>query len=409
MDEYTSKLEELKKLVQVSRDERTAQEKTNSQFRADNVEKLGKIENELNQVKDEYSKKLNELEARNSVLESELVGLKRQDTLSGVRENTKVVGDEALESLVKYVRYGKNTLSPDEFRALKNTSDVDGGFLIPPAFEKMLITKAYELESIRPYANVGTTGRDKAYFSSLDQVSVGWAGAGAYPEVSVSSGQVIIDINKIVSIFTISRDTLEDAEADIIGELTNMVSLAISQEEDRAFAVGTSPLQPKGLFTNSQVLSNYVPTGVAANLYDTTNNGMDAIKNLISQIKPSYARTNEAVFAMNRFTETKVHQLKDFNGQYYWNPPTEVGKPATLLGYPVILPESAPNVEANSYPIIFGNLKRGYAIRDRSNISVRREDSRYTEYDLVAFVITKRTGGGVILPECFAALKVSET
>jgi HK97 family phage major capsid protein len=81
------------------------------------------------------------------------------------------------------------------------------------------------------------------------------------------------------------------------------------------------------------------------------------------------------------------------------------GKP-TLLGRPVVNPEGMPDVAANAYPVLLGDFKAGYKIRDRSGVTITRLTERYAEYDQTGFMLKKRVGGGVALAEAFTCLKI---
>jgi len=311
----------------------------------------------------------------------------------------------------KWIRYGfsedaPQTLTADEKRALAGTSDADGGFLIPPTFESGIIMAAYDMAELRPLCQVGTTGRDLVVLGALSKPTVAWGRQSiAITAQDLSTGGERIQIYDCRALTLISNNTLDDAEANIVSEMTAAFSRAMAEAEDDAFAAAAGDDSPQGVVANSAVLARYVYSGVTAALSDATHNGFDVITEAYYGVKKVYRRNG--TWAMNSNTEEVVRKLKDGNGNYYWSPSVAAGTPATILGRPVVNPEGLPDIGANAYPIVFGDFMSGYKIRDRAGLSVKRLDERYAEYDQTAFVIKKRVGGKVTLAEAFCPIKIA--
>lgn len=314
-------------------------------------------------------------------------------------------------AFAKYLRYGmgeagRSVMSPDELRALSSASDKDGGFLVPAAWESGLIMKAYNEAEIRAIANVAPTGRDSVYMPALKKPSVAWGSTNlALSEQLLTAGSERLEIFDLKALVLIHNNTLDDADADVWGELSSQFASAIAEAEDTAFAVGGGSNSPQGVVADARVQAIYKATGVAAALSDTNNNGIDALINMLQGLKKTYRRN--ATWAFNSTTEGLIRQLKDNNKQYLWQPPVQAGSPATLLGRPVVNPESMPDVGAGTFPVVLGDFRKGYRIRDRQGITITRLVERYAEYDQTGFIVKKRTGGQVVLPEAFISLKVA--
>lgn len=312
---------------------------------------------------------------------------------------------------LKFLRYGvgetgRAMLSQDELRSLSSVTDADGAFLVPVAWENQIIMNAYNGAELRPVVQVGTTGRDRVMMPSLKKPSVAWGVAGlAVSPQDLSAGGESIVVYDLKALALIHNNTLDDADADVWGELQNAFSMAIAEAEDDAFGTGDGATQPQGVLTNAGVLANYKISGVAAALYDSTHNGIDPLIDMLHALKKTYRRN--ATWAMNSTTEGKVRQLKDTGGQYLWQPPVQAGSPATLLGRPVVNPEGFPDIGAGAFPIVCGDFRAGYKVRDRAGITVQRLVERYAEYDQTGFIIKRRTGGKVTLSEAFQCLKIA--
>ncbi len=311
----------------------------------------------------------------------------------------------------KFIRYGSGEsaivqMSVDEKRALANSSDSEGGFLVPVDFENTVIMNAYNESSIRPLVGARPTSRDSVFLPALAKPKVAWGVTGlSVTAQELEAGGHTIQIHDLKALTLIHNNTLEDAEADIWGELSAAFSDAIAEAEDDAFAVGEADRSPQGIITNAAVAANFTKTGVANKLWDASNNGVDVLITALYKLKKTYRRN--ATFAFNSNTESVIRTLKDDNGQYLWQPPVQAGDPATLLGKPVANPEGLPNSTTDGLlPIVVGDFRRGYRIRDRKNITVQRLVERYAEFDQTGFIVKRRTGGQVVLSEAFQVIKI---
>jgi len=312
----------------------------------------------------------------------------------------------------KWVRFGfdgeKIAWTPEEKRALSSASDGTGGFLVPVDWESGIIMLAFDQAELRPICNVGKTGRDVVQLGSLSKPTVAWGRQNL--EIStqtLTAGAERITIHDLRAIALLANNTLEDAEADVNAELSDAFGRAIAEAEDDAFAAGAGDDNPKGVVGDSRVQALYVASGITAAFQDSTHNGIDVLIDCLHTPKKTYRRKGK--WAFNSITEAVIRKLKDGEGRYLWQPPVQAGTPALLLGKPIVNPEGMPSIAANAYPIIFGDFKAGYKIRDRKGITVQRLIERYAEYDQTGFKVVKRVGGQVTLPEAFCPVKIATT
>jgi len=314
-------------------------------------------------------------------------------------------------AFAKYLRLGiendvADLWTPEEKRALTSASDGTGGFLVPIDYEGGIIMNAYNLAELRPICQVGTTGRDTVQMGALSKPTTAWGHAAiAITEQQLTAGLRTITIYKLQSLTLIAVDTLEDAEANLEQELNEGFGRALSEAEDDAFAAGAGDNEPRGIVSNALVQALYKPSGVGDKLSDASHNGVDALTDVLYTPKKTYRRNGS--WAFNSLTESEIRKLKDGEGRYIWQPDTQAGKPPNLLGRPIVNPEGMPDIEAGTYPIVFGDFMAGYKIRDRKGMTVQRLVERYAEYDQVGFKVVKRVGGDCVLPEAFAPMKIS--
>jgi HK97 family phage major capsid protein len=241
---------------------------------------------------------------------------------------------------------------------------------------------------------------------ALAKPAVAWGRrAIAVSDQSMSSGGRMIQVMEVKGLLLLDDNTLEDSDANIMGELEDGFSRAIAEAEDDAIAAGAGDDNPKGIVSDTLVQANYEASGVAAALSDSTNNGIDAF--IKAYYKPKKVYRRNGTWAMNSNTEEEVRKLKDGNGQYLWQPNVQAGAPATLLGRAIVNAEGMPDIAAGAYPIAFGDFFAGYKLVDRKGITVQRLVEKYAEYGQTGILVKKRVGGMVVLPEAFSCIKIA--
>lgn len=317
-----------------------------------------------------------------------------------------------------YLRKGFDKLGPNDAKTLLEGTDSAGGYLVPEEFQAEIIRKMMGLATIRARARVATTGRDiarwpRVVYNADDNYTSGvrftWTGeapasSSAHRVTDPVFGIYSIPVHTAMASMPISMDLVEDAEFDVVGLATDMLAEAFTLGENNAFINGSGVGQPMGILT--QVDGDGPASVVSGNASALTADGLiDLAYALAAQYEAG------AVFVMNKATEKAIRKLKDTTGNYLWpvtNQFGSLGMPAReLLGYPVLRDSFVPDVAANSYPIIFGDL-RGYLVLDRVGLSVQRlTDSAYAELNLTALLARKRVGGQCIEPWRIKVQKVS--
>jgi len=303
----------------------------------------------------------------------------------------------------KHIRYGADArarCTPEELRALSNIAAADGGFLIPEDMESDIIMSASALAGFRPVAQVRRTGRDAVRLAGMTNPAVSWGKGNLVQSPVTGLNQANIAIEDLKTLVLVHNNILDDVEADIGAEITQAAARAIAAAEDVGFAagLGATAEQPSGLILDAGVLARAVPSGAVGGIT------MDAIIDLMASVATSYRRNG--TFMMNSLTEAAVRKLKTTTGEYLWEASSQAGVPATLMGRPVAIDEGMPNIATGAEAIVFGDFIAGYRIYDRTGVTVKRLDERYAELDSTGFIVKKRVGGGVVLPEAFSPLTI---
>ncbi len=280
---------------------------------------------------------------------------------------------------------------------LSESTDEDGGYLVPEEFEHQIIDGLNENNVIRSLARVITTRNDRKIPIAVGHSVANWtAENAAFTESNPTFGQKQIDAFKLTDLIRISVELLQDSEFDLESYIAEEFARAFGIAEEQAFCVGTGSGQPTGIFTESGGMVGV--TTAASNAIS-----VDEVINLIYALKSPYRKN--AKFLMNDATVSLLRKLKDGNGAYLWQPSVQAGEPDKLLGYDLYTSPYAPTVTAGALAIAFGDFKN-YWIGDRAGRTMQRLNELYATNGQVGFVATERVDGKMILPEGIQILKV---
>ena len=280
---------------------------------------------------------------------------------------------------------------------LSESSDRDGGYLVPEEFERDVISGLDEANVVRSLAKVITTQNDRKIPVAVGHSAATWtAENAAYTESNPTFGQKVIDAYKLTDLIRVSVELLQDAAFPLEQYIANEFARAFGIAEEQAFCVGTGSGQPTGIFT-----ADGGQVGVTAAATNAIT--ADELINLVYSLKAPYRRN--AKFLMNDATISQIRKLKDGNGVYLWQPSLQAGEPDKLLGYDLYTSPYAPTMAADAFTVAFGDFKN-YWIGDRAGRTVQRLNELYATNGQIGYVATERVDGKVILPEGIQLLKM---
>lgn len=296
--------------------------------------------------------------------------------------------------------------------ALSTDSNPDGGYLVPETVEQEITRVVGTRSAMRQVARImpiSTANYKKPH--NLGGATAGWIGEKTAPTNTNTPQLAELDFPtmELYAQPAATNQILEDSRVDMGAWLGEELSITFAEQEGAAFVTGDANKKPAGVagtfYTKVANASyawgkiGYIVSGVAAALTDSTHNGYDAMKGIVFGLKSAY-RSN-ANWMMNDLTQLAISVIKDDNENYIWQPSVQVGEPSMLLGYPIVPDDNFADIGANSYPIAFGDFKRGYLIVDRLGTTILRDP--FTQKPYVLFYTRKRVGGGI---QDFAAIKL---
>lgn len=270
----------------------------------------------------------------------------------------------------------------------------DGGYLVPDEFDAQIIEALNENNIMRGIARViKTAGEHKIPVAGADPEAA-WLDEGEKMTASDAEfSQVILDAHKLGVAIPVTEELLADSGYNIQQFVTHSIGRSLGNGEENKFLNGDGTKGPTGIFdpTNG---------GVQAVTTAATGVSSDNIIDLIYSLKKPYRK--HAKFIMNDKMIKFIRKLKDGDGKYMWTDSLVAGEPATLMGYPVLTSEYAPEDK-----IAFGDYYY-YVIGDRGVRAI----SRYTEIGAlegqVYFVGKERVDGKLTLKEAVQILTVAK-
>jgi HK97 family phage major capsid protein len=224
------------------------------------------------------------------------------------------------------------------------------------------------------------------------------------------TGQLRIDVYTAMMALSVTNDMMEDASVDMEAFLRDVFQETIDLEQDNRIINGTGKGQARGILAapSSSATADepqYIVSG------DANTVTADGIKNLAFGIAPQYLRN--ARFVMNWLSTARaIDELKDGDGNYLWSMGNQDNRLASsildrrLLGFEVAYSEFMPNVAANAFPAVFGDLL-GYYLVQRIGFSIQVLRETKAKLNQIELVGRLRFGGRVAKPWSLKTLKIS--
>ena len=379
-------------------------------FKEANDERLSQIEARMGAdvVTTEKVERINRAVDEAKARLDELTLKARRPQLSG-HEEQQPSSREHKQAFESYVRKGEaQGLTGLEAKAFSVSSNPDGGFLVPPEIETEIGRRVSNFSPIRAISSVRQVSAP-SYRKPFNVAgfATGWVGeTAARPETATPAlAEIQFPTMELYAMPSATQSLLDDAAVNIDQWIAEEVQLAFAEQEGAAFVNGNGVNRPKGFLDYTKVTDaswswgniGYLPTGVAGNF--AAANPSDRLFDLVYSLKAGHRQN--AVWVMNRRTQSAIRKIKDTTGNYMWEPAARPDGRATLMGFAVSESEAMPDITTDSFGLAFGDFGQGYLVVDRVGVRVLRDP--YSAKPYVLFYTTKRVGGGV---QNFEAIKL---
>lgn len=300
------------------------------------------------------------------------------------------------KAFAAYLRLGDAIPETDK-KALNQSSDPQGGYLAPAELSSEVIRDLVEFSPIRSVASVRGTGAPSTIYPTRgDLTNARWVGeTQGRTSSDITFGQKEVVVKELATYVDISNRLLADApqaEAEVRAALAE----DFGRKEATAFVWGEGALEPEGFMVNGDI--EHTLNGHATNL------SADQLITLLYALPATYR--NRGAWAMNGTTLGVIRKLKDGQGNFLWQPSYQAGQPETILGRPVVEMVDMPDVEADAFPIIYGDWQ-AYRILDRIGLDVLVDPYTQRTNGLTRIHANRRVGGGVLQAARFRKLKMA--
>lgn len=316
---------------------------------------------------------------------------------------------KASEQFRSYLMSGSVPAGAAELRGLQADADVDGGYLVPTEqFVNMLIKGVDDMTFIRNLATIFpvTEGGSLGVPSlDTDPSDADWTGevVSVSEDTSMKLGKRSLTPHNLTKLVKISIKLLRNSAIPADQLVADRLAYKFGITEEKGFLTGNGSQQPLGLFTAS---ADGISTSRDKSTGNTTTEiRFDGLKENQYNLKAQYQANAQWLF--HRDGVKQVAKIKDGNGQYIWEPSTQIGEPDLLLGRPVNMSEYAPNTFTTGlYVGLFGDFS-WYWIADSMKFELQRLSELYAANSQVGFIGRQAVDGMPVLEAAFSRIKLA--
>ena len=348
-------------------------------------DKLKAIETKAGETDPKLVERLDKIEAKTN----------RPNTGDG-----KQAKEVEVKAWVTYLRKGQQT-DDVTLKTLTVADDEAAGYLAPAEVSTDMIRDITELSPIRQFATVRSSMAPSVKYPRRTGITnAKWEGEIEESEESEPTfGQTEIVSRRLTTFVDMSNSLLMGSNGMAEAEVRSALAEDFAKKEAMAFVNGNGIKEPEGLMTNADV--PYFANG------STTVLSTDSLIGLMYSL-PAYYR-NKGQWVLNANSIATIRKLKDGQGNYLWQPSFQVGQPETILGRPIAEAIDMPDVAAQSFPVLFGDLASAYRIVDRQQFGILSDPYTQARRAITRMHGTRWVGAGVVQPKAVKKLKMSTT
>lgn len=373
---------------------------TLEELRAKRAETLNKMKAlNKNEMSEDELKSFEKLRAEFDKYNRDIDLLKSENALK--KEIDDVMTPEKVESITAksdYIKAFDMYLAGQNIQeakaAMAEGVDPDGGYLVPIEYQKKVVKKLNEMGATRSISTVLGTSSVRNIPTEGEAPTFTWIDeTGAYGETKSTFGLKQLGAYKLGGIIKVSEELLNDNMINFDAYMAGQIAKGIDKAESPAFAVGDGNKKPTGYGVTAPVGAN--STTAATNAITA-----DEIIDIYYDLPAPYRKN--ATWRMTDKTEKVIRKLKDNNGNYLYDPRLDSEGRASLLGKPIVIDNSLPELGTGNKFIVIGDFSY-YQIADRGGMSIQRLNELYAGNGMVGFKVHKRVDAKVIIEEAFNA------
>ena len=307
-----------------------------------------------------------------------------------------------------YLKTGNALNLRDDPVAGSEGTNANGGYICPDGLDKRVVELLTPRSTIRRNATI-IVPAGKKYERPYKKTGItsGWVGETTARTATDAQTYDMIsaEVGELYAFPQYTQNFLADTWYNVEQGFARDLAISFADKEEAAFVSGDGSNKPNGILAalreakdDTQRTWNKLQQINTESATGITLNSLYAIKDSLN-----YAYRANAKWYMSTSTYTALQQTL-VDGEHrgiFGRGDVSQNMPETLLGYPIEIDDYMPAVAANACPIVFGDMRQGYAILERPGIGVLRD--MYSNKPYIGLYSIKRVGG---LVQDYRALKV---
>ena len=307
-----------------------------------------------------------------------------------------------------YLKTGNALNLRDDPVAGSEGTNANGGYICPDGLDKRVVELLTPRSTIRRNATI-IVPAGKKYERPYKKTGItsGWVGETTARTATDAQTYDMIsaEVGELYAFPQYTQNFLADTWYNVEQGFARDLAISFADKEEAAFVSGDGSNKPNGILAalreakdDTQRTWNKLQQINTESATGITLNSLYAIKDSLN-----YAYRANAKWYMSTSTYTALQQTL-IDGEHrgiFGRGDVSQNMPETLLGYPIEIDDYMPGVAANACPIVFGDMRQGYAILERPGIGVLRD--MYSNKPYIGLYSIKRVGG---LVQDYRALKV---
>jgi len=348
---------------------------------------VAKSKQETRAFTDEESNRFDQIKKDIAQIDKTLVAEEESRSIEK-KETKKTSGEEEQRALEeeKFLKFVRG-----EERALDVANN---GGVIPTHIANKIIEKVKELSPIYSMATIYNVGGDLV-FPVYDETSssIGAAYVDDLTELTEGTGKfTTVKLQNFIvgCLAKVSKSLMNRTDFDLLSFVITKVASAIAEFLEKELIVGTNGKMTGILSANSAV---------------TTASGTAIVADELIDLQMSVPEVYQAgaSWIMHKNTFKAIRKLKDGDGNYLLNKDATTGFGWTLLGKPVYITESMPQIALGAKAIAYGDMS-GLYVKLAQNVELQILNEKYATQHAVGVVGYVEADSKIVEPQKLALL-----
>ncbi len=322
---------------------------------------------------------------------------------------TKESEDEKFQSQYKdaFLKYIRKGIESDLINLANSNNSMENllkcdsnGFAITSSMNCIIANSMYKNSPIRQLArivNISNDSLDVAAYTT--DIAASWGDERTVAPETDAFTRKTIKVHELTAQPKMTQKMIDDDQIDHESWLAELLSDILLAKEDNAFFNGDGENKPVGILSYED--------GTSSNQIERVSGGsaitFENLLQLQAALDGRYEKEGETAFITSKANLAAIRSIKDESGRYIWTPGALNGNYDMIFGTPILASNEMDTTEGDA--VIYGNLRKGYQIVDRSDIKIQRDP--YSSKPFIVYFATKRVGGDVIDTKAIKILSLS--